>query len=119
MFVELLCSLLALSSNNYPTVNSFQPVFENANSIDEPDRDGSIDSSKADEQSSKGTLHFEYLDQHSFFLVELSIEEYLPKTQSNHSPLSSIVSGMTPSPSNIRPSNSVIINTSSPIDDCG
>ncbi|CAF1483114.1 unnamed protein product [Adineta ricciae] len=95
--------LSALSSNNYPTMNSFQPVFENANSIDEPDRDGSIDSSKADEQSSK----------------ELSIEEYLPKTQSNHSPLSSIISGMTPSPSNIRPSNSVIINTSSPIDDCG
>ncbi|UJR13596.1 hypothetical protein I4U23_000609 [Adineta vaga] len=95
--------LTALPSNPYPTVNSFQPVFETTNSIDEPDRDGSIDSSKADEQSCK----------------ELSIEEYFPKTQSIRSPSSSIISGITPSPSNIRPSNSVIVNTSSPIDDCG
>ncbi len=87
---------LAIPTNHFQNINPFQQINnENTNSINDQDRDESIDSFKTDERSSK----------------ELSIDEYLPKIQTIQSSI--------PSPTNLRPSSSVIVNTSSPIDDCG
>ena len=45
----------------------------------------------------------------------MSIDEYLPKAQ----PVPSMHPVVTSSPVNRRPSSSVVVNTSSPVDDCG
>ncbi len=55
----------------------------------------------------------------NIYFSELSIDEYLPKPQPVQSPIPSINTAITLSPANIRPSSSVVVNTSSPIDDCG
>src|SRR5215510_6128965 len=79
--------ITAIPNNRYSNVNSFQ---ENTNSITDHDRDESIDSFKTDERSSK----------------ELSIDEYLPKTQLIQSPIPSITSPT----ANIRLSSSIVVN---------
>ncbi|CAF0996632.1 unnamed protein product [Adineta steineri] len=86
----------AIPHDHFTTVNPFQQVSENPSPISEHDRDESIDSFKTDTRSSK----------------ELSIEDYLPTVQS---PIPSMAS----SSINLRPSPSIVVNTSSPIDDCG
>lgn len=117
-------SCLALQTNPFPaaTTNSFQQVYDSCHSINNHDRDESVDSFKSDERSSKGKRATKTMIGRvstAGVHAELSIDEYLPKTQSVHSPLSAITPAMTSSPSNLRPSTSVIVNTSSPVDDCG
>jgi len=102
-------------SNPFINVNPFQQLAETKQNSDETQHDESSDSLKTDDQSSK----------------ELSIDEYLPKSHAALSPTLSITSTTTtnnvslpplssiPSNSQPRPSSSVVINTSSPLDDCG
>jgi len=120
---------LLVPNNHYTTVNS-----DNTHCILDQDRDESIDSFKIDERSSKGKIKRKekIFFKISFpFFSELSIDDYVLKSQirttstqphpssSSPSPIPSIASNHTSSPTNIRPLSSIIINASSVLDDCG
>lgn len=79
------------NSNNSSNTQNVPSSSERKHSSIEQDRDESIDSFKLDDHSCK----------------ELSIEEYLPKSQGNNS--------ISAHPR----TSTVIFNTSSPVDDCG
>jgi len=49
---------LAIPNHHYTTVNSYQQNYDNTNSMNEQDRDESIESFKTDERSSKGKNSF-------------------------------------------------------------
>ena len=114
---------LVVPNNHFPNINPFQQIQEYPNSITVQNRDESTDSFKTDDRSSKGTkFHsFAKADKRLCFFSELSIEEYLPKSQPIPSPVPSMNPVITSSPANPRLSSSsaVVVNTSSPIDDCG